>query len=156
MKFFIASPWRNKDAVRDLTGALVLRGHAVYSFLDSGANLATGSSVIEEFKKFHRSMVDWEDDPVVGRIFESEMRALGDSDAVILLEPAGDSSLTEAGIAYGMGKKVVLIGLVGHPEVVYRICGNRYPSVEAFLEDPNGVAIKTEGAKKNSSPASAS
>jgi hypothetical protein len=135
MKFFIASPWRNKDAVRSLTGALALRGHAAYSFLDSGANLATGRSVIEEVKQFGRSIADWEDDPLIGRIFESEMQALRESDAVILLEPAGRSSLTEAGIAYGMGKKVVLVGLVDHPEVVYRICESRYPSIEAFLGD---------------------
>jgi hypothetical protein len=50
MKFFIASPWRNKDAVRSLTDAITARGHAVNSFLDSGANLATGTSIKDEFK----------------------------------------------------------------------------------------------------------
>ena len=140
MKFFIASPWRNAEAVKSLSGALAARGHAAYSFLDSGINLATGVSVIEELKKFGRSMVDWEDDALIGHIFEAEMKALKDSDVVILLEPAGRSSLTEAGIAYGMGKQVVLIGLVLHPEVVYRICGSRYPSIDAFLSDPGGPA----------------
>ena len=52
MKFFIASPWRNNNAVKDLTEALRLRGHAVYSFLDNGANLCTGTSVVDEFKAF--------------------------------------------------------------------------------------------------------
>jgi len=133
MKFFIASPWRNNNAVKDLTEALRLRGHAVYSFLDNGANLCTGTSVVDEFKAFGHSMVNWEDDPLIANIFESEMAALKESDAVILLEPAGASSLTEAGIAYGMGKKVILVGLVSRPEVVYHIFGVRYPSVEAFL-----------------------
>lgn len=140
MKFFIASPWRNKDAVKSLTDALTQRGHAAYSFLDSGANLTTGLSVIDEFKQFGRSMADWEDDPLIERIFESEVQALQESDTVILLEPAGRSSLTEAGIAYGMGKRVVLVGLVEHPEVVYRICGSRYPTVEAFLHDLDSLA----------------
>jgi hypothetical protein len=135
MKFFIASPWRNSDAVRSLAEALRTRGHLAYSFLDNGANLAAGASVMEEFKQFGHSMVDWMDDPLVRDIFAAEMRALQDSDAVILLEPAGRSSLAEAGIAYGMGKKVILIGLVEHPEVVYRICGRCYPSIEAFLAD---------------------
>jgi len=67
------------------------------------------------------------------------MQALTDSDALILLEPAGRSSLTEAGIAHGMGKMVVLVGLVEHPEVVYRICGSRYANIEAFLGDPDGL-----------------
>jgi hypothetical protein len=144
MNFFIASPWRNKDAVRSLTDALALRGHAAYSFLDSGANGATGRSVIEEFRQFCLSLADWENDPRVEQVFACEMRALKSSDALILLEPAGHSSLTEAGIAYGMGKKVVLIGLVEHPEIVYRLCASHYPNVQAFLGDINNV-FKPQG-----------
>ena len=66
------------------------------------------------------------------------MEALRECDAAILLEPSGRSSLAEAGIAYGMGKPVTLVGLVDHPEVVYRICGSRYPSTEAFLAHLDG------------------
>ena len=61
MKFFIASPWRNKDAVKSLSDALTARGHQIYSFLVSGANLASGMSVIEEFKEFRNALVAWED-----------------------------------------------------------------------------------------------
>ena len=89
MKFLIASPWENKDAVRSLESALTLRGHVAWSFPDDGANLATGKSVMEEFKQFGHSMVEWENDPLIERIFAFEMQALRDSDAVILLEPAG-------------------------------------------------------------------
>ena len=98
-------------------------------------------SVIEEFNNFGASIADWEGDSLIERIFASEMQALRESDAVILLEPAGRSSLTEAGIAYGMGKRVVLVGLVEHPEVVYRICGSHYPSIEAFLGDLDSPAL---------------
>ena len=139
MKFFIASPWRNKDAVKELADALVSRGHNAWSFLNDGNNVAGSDSVLEEFKQFGRSMANWEEDLLIGKIFESEMHALRNSDTLILLEPAGRSSLTEAGIAYGMGKIVILVGLVEHPEVVYRICTSRYPSIEAFL-DSVGVA----------------
>jgi hypothetical protein len=135
MKFFIASPWRNKDAVRSLTGDLMRRGHIAYSFINNGANLATGTSVAEEVEQFGNHIADWGDNPLVERIFAFEMQALMECDTVILLEPAGRSSLTEAGIAYGMGKKVVLVGDVVHPEIVYRMCGVRYPSVEALLKD---------------------
>ena len=68
MKFFIASPWRNKDAVKNLSGALTGRGHSVYSFLVSGANLATGLSVIDEFKLFSTALVDWEDRPQIAQV----------------------------------------------------------------------------------------
>jgi hypothetical protein len=139
MKFFVASPWRNRDAVQALKAALVLRGHTAWSFLDNGANLARGTSVIEEFKEFGRSVTNWENDPLIERIFTLEMQALRECDVLILLEPAGRSSLAEAGIAYGIGKPVTLVGLVDHPEVVYRICGSRYPSVEAFLDGLGGA-----------------
>jgi hypothetical protein len=48
MKFFIASPWRNADAVKRLSNILTARGDAAYSFLDNGANLVTGTSVVEK------------------------------------------------------------------------------------------------------------
>ena len=59
---------------------------------------------------------------------------------VVLLEPAGRSSLAEAGIAYGMGKKIVQVGLIEHPEVVYRMCAERYSTVETFLADLDGMS----------------
>ena len=89
MKYFVASPWRNKNAVQALEAALVLRGHTAWSFLDNGANLARGTSVIEEFKQFGLSMTNWEDNPLIERIFTLEMQALGDCDAVVLLEQIG-------------------------------------------------------------------
>lgn len=135
MKFFIASPWRNKVAVKELENALVLRGHASWSFLDDGANLATGEGVMEEFKQFDQSIANWKNDSMIEHIFASEMRNLKDCDVLILLEPTGRSSLAEAGIAYGMGKRIVLIGSVEHPEVVYLICERSYPNIEAFLKD---------------------
>jgi hypothetical protein len=142
MKFFIASPWRNTDAVKELTVALSDRGHTAYSFLDNGANRLSGAPALEESEEESpNAITDWENNPVVKEIFEFDMKVLKESDAVILLEPSGRSSLTEAGIAYGMGKKIILVGLVEHPEVVvYCICEKRYPSIEAFLGDPDGLA----------------
>lgn len=104
----------------------------------------TGTSVVEEFKDFRSALNNGQDDdPRIKQVFESEMKSLTDSDAVILLEPAGRSSLTEAGIAYGMGKKIILVGLVEQPGVVYRICERRYPSVDSFLDDLGSVASAT-------------
>ena len=142
MNFFISSPWRNKEAVKSLEAALKLSGHGVWSFLDNGANLTTGAPVCEEVKQFGHSIVDWEDDPLIARVFDSEMQALRSCDALILLESAGRSSLTEAGIAYGLGKKVILVGPVERPEIVYHIfpLAGRYPSVDAFLKDPSTPA----------------
>jgi hypothetical protein len=140
MKFFIASPWRNKDAVTYLAEAIRTRGHTVYSFIDCGANLTTGRSVVEEAKQFYQSIGDWENDSMIGKVFASEMYALRESDVFILLEPAGHSSLAEAGIAYGMGKQIVLVGVVERPEIVYRMFGTYYPDTEAFLRNLEGIA----------------
>ena len=68
------------------------------------------------------------------------MRALKESDMVILLEPSGRSSLAEAGIAYGMGKKIAVVGRVAHPSlVVYSICEHRYASPDEFLASLGGT-----------------
>jgi hypothetical protein len=148
MKFFIASPWRNKDAVMSLSNALTARNHTAYSFLDNGANLVTGTSVTEKSEEsLPNPVANWQDNPAIEEIFESEMQALKESDAVILLEPSGRSSLAEAGIAYGMGKKVVLVGLVEHPEVVvYCICGSRYRTSRRSWATLTALPHRTEDA----------
>ncbi|MGA2186333.1 MAG: hypothetical protein ABSH47_25235 [Bryobacteraceae bacterium] len=134
MEFFIASPWRNKDAVKELSDSLAARGHIAYSFLDNGANLCTGAAVCDESKEFSKTLASRMDDPRIVRIFDAELERLRECDAVILLEPTGRSSLTEAGIAYGMGKPVILVGPIENPELVYRMCECRYPSGAAFLD----------------------
>jgi len=142
MKFFIASPWQNTDIVKSLSVALATRGHTTYSFLDNGANAVGGAFPIEESEEsFPNSILNWENNPKIKEIFESDMRALKESDVVILLEPSGRSSLAEAGIAYGIGKKIVVVGRVAHPTIVlYSICENRYASTDEFLASLGGVA----------------
>jgi nucleoside 2-deoxyribosyltransferase len=143
MKFFIASPWQNTDLVKSLSVALATRGHTAYSFLDNGANAVGGAPAVEESEEedFPNSISNWENNPAVKEIFESDMRALKESDVVILLEPSGRSSLAEAGIAYGMGKDIVVVGHVAHPTiVVYSICKNRYASTDEFLASIGGAA----------------
>ncbi len=138
LKWFIASPWRNKADVEQLSEALAKNGCEVYSFLQSGANLSTGASVADELKSFGEAMENWQSDPNIKRVFESEMEGLKNSEAVALIQPAGHSSLLEAGIAYGMGKTVVIIGPIEKPEVFYLLFRNFYPDIDAFLADlPN-------------------
>jgi hypothetical protein len=142
MKFFIAAPWRSKEMVEGLTEELAKRGYGVYSFLQSGANLATGASIAEELKVFVDAMQNWEDDQNIKKIFQSELEGLKSSDAVIMLEPAGHSSLLEAGIGYGMGKKVFIIGAVEKPEVFYLIAQQLYANIPSFLADVERIAPK--------------
>lgn len=135
MKFFIASPWRNRDNVMQLSEALTAKGHDVYSFLQNGANLTTGESVVDELRTFGQAVQNWDRDPKIKKIFDSEMEGLKGSDTIILLQPAGHSSLLEAGIGYGMGKKVITIGPIEKPEVFYLICEKIYLDTDSFLQD---------------------
>ena len=118
-----------------LTEELVARGYGVYSFLQSGANLSTGMSITEEIKTFGEALTNWERDPKIKQIFDSEMEGLKTCDALILLQPAGHSSLLEAGIGYGMGKEVTIIGTIEKPEVFYLIGKHFYADIDAFLND---------------------
>jgi hypothetical protein len=138
MNFFIASPWRNKSSVEELHEALTARGYGCYSFLQSGANLMNGISIEEEIKMFADRLQDWKHNPDIKKIFESELEGLKKSDAVVLLEPAGRSSLLETGAAFGMGKKVFVVGTIEKPEVALLGATGFYPDVSAFLNDlPN-------------------
>jgi hypothetical protein len=135
MKFFIASPWRNQEKVLALSEELSKRGHEVYSFLQNGANLSTGMSIGDELRTFGEALHNWQDDPNIKKIFNSELEGLKSSDMVIFLQPAGHSSLIEAGIGYGMGKRVVIVGAMEKPEVFYLICEKIYPDMESFLKE---------------------
>ena len=142
MKFFIAAPWRSKTIVEGLHEELTNRGYEVYSFLQSGANLSTGQSVAEELKVFTDAMQNWQDDQNIKRVFETEMEGLKACDAVILLQPAGHSSLLEAGIGYGMGKKIFIVGSIEKPEVFYLISDRLYRDTTEFLNDLSRIAPK--------------
>lgn len=140
MKFFIASRWKNAEMVRQLSDGLKKRNYDAYSFLENGANLLTGASVADEMKSFGEAVREWEHDPNIKKIFDSEMDGVKNCDAVILLQPAGHSSLLEAGVAYGMGKEVIMVGPVEQPEVFYLICRRIYSTIELFFADLDSQA----------------
>lgn len=135
MKFFIASPWKNKAQVEQLTEELERMGHSAYSFIKSGSNLLTGKPIEDEMKEFSEALMNWKADDRIANIAESEVQALREADAVILLLPAGDSSHMEAGIGYGMGKRMILIGPVEKPEIIYLLFNHVYLDGSSFLKE---------------------
>jgi hypothetical protein len=116
------------------------RNYEIYSYLQSGSNLTTGQSIVEELKRFGDEVRHWQDDLNIHRIFETELAGLKQSDAIILLEPAGHSSLLEAGIGYGLGKKVFVVGAIEKPEVFYLISEKLYPDIPSFIDDLSRIA----------------
>lgn len=83
-------------------------------------------------KKFE-SIPDWTTNPAVKEIFDVDMTALKDSEALILLLPAGKSAHMEAGVAYGMGKKCIVIGEQKETESLYLIFSEFYQSIDDFI-----------------------
>lgn len=63
------------------------------------------------------------------------MGALRNSEALILLLPAGKSAHIEAGTAYGLGKKCILIGEQKEAESNYLIFDERYPNTDSFINN---------------------
>ncbi|MCX6765445.1 MAG: hypothetical protein NT136_00570 [Candidatus Moranbacteria bacterium] len=62
------------------------------------------------------------------------MKGLEDCEKVIMLLPGGNSAHIEAGIAYGIGKPLILIGEPEKPDTLYLIFKERYKTIEKFLK----------------------
>jgi hypothetical protein len=136
--YFIASRWRNKDTVLELTQKMRMKGKSVYCFIEGDGSTyelkdAEQKYTPEDFMKKFESIPDWKNDPAVKEIFAVDMKALKNSEALILLLPAGKSAHMEAGIAYGMGKKCIVIGEQKETESLYFIFSEFYESIDDFI-----------------------
>ena len=76
---------------------------------------------------------DFWNDPVHQEHFETDMEGLRNANTVVMLLPAGKATHMEAGAAYGLGKKLILIGEVENPETFYLMFTEHYPDIESFL-----------------------
>ncbi|MGI8419353.1 MAG: hypothetical protein ACR2LN_01775 [Candidatus Levyibacteriota bacterium] len=130
--FFVSSRWRNRDNIRELTKKIREKGYSVYCFLEANHSIERIEQDPEESMQEFENL-DWQNDKYVKQIFENDMIGERNSDTFIMLLPAGKSCHIEAGIAYGLGKKCILIGEQKEAESLYLIFDIRYPSVEAFL-----------------------
>ncbi|KKS04791.1 MAG: hypothetical protein UU56_C0003G0079 [Candidatus Curtissbacteria bacterium GW2011_GWA2_41_24] len=88
----------------------------------------------EKVMKSFESIPDWRNNKTIKRIFKIDLQGLKDSMAVIVLLPGGKSTHLEAGIAYGLNKKLILIGEQKETESLYLIFKEVFPSVPSFLK----------------------
>ena len=135
-QYFIASRWRNRDKVLELVKQLRERSKTVFSFFEGSKKVfpifdskLDPESVMKRFE----STNNWQKNPRVRKIFEKDLEDLKKSKVLILLLPAGKSAHIEAGMAYGLGKKCILIGDQKEAESLYLIFDEFYLSIEAFL-----------------------
>jgi hypothetical protein len=138
-EYTIVSRWRNKQQVVELTEKIRAKGKTVYSFIEGdGSNheLKDHEQKFEpeEFMRQFENIPNWRQDPKVKEIFEIDMLALRNSEFVILLLPAGKSAHIEAGAAYGLGKKLILIGEQKETESLYLIFSEVYSTIDEFIK----------------------
>ena len=135
-QYFIASRYRNREMVLDLANKLRSKGRTVYCFIESDAsikNVGGLNASPEEAMKAFESIPDWTKNPAVKEVFETDMAALKASENIILLLPAGKSAHMEAGVAYGLGKNLILIGDQKETESLYLVFNESYPSIGSFI-----------------------
>lgn len=137
--FFVAGRWRNKDAVKEVLDTVRSSGKTAYCFIE---NLYEGEKVefspegdtetiMQGFESLPMS------DPLVRKIFNTDITAERESENFLLVLPAGISGHVEAGAAYGMGKKCYAVGKLDKTETLYCIFDEIFPdpeSLKAWLE----------------------
>jgi carbamoylphosphate synthase small subunit len=131
-QYFISSRWRNRDAVLELTRKLREKGKTVYCFFEaSHAKHRIDHNPNVDMEEFEKR--DWRKDAYVKEVFENDLQAENESENFVLLLPAGKSAHIEAGIAYGMGKKCILIGQQKEAESLYRIFTESHNTIDDFI-----------------------
>jgi nucleoside 2-deoxyribosyltransferase len=132
--FTIVSRFRNKEQVEYLIGKLKEKGKSCYNFCAMPADQNNPDAHPEEQMKHHEGVKDFWNDSYFQEMFQRDLEGLKNADKVILLLPAGNSSHVEAGIAFGLGKPLILIGEPEKPESLYLIFKERYANMDVFLK----------------------
>lgn len=132
--YFISSRWKNRDVVLDLTDKLRSKGKKVYCFFENKYASELADQNPEETMKNFESKTNWTKDRYVKGVFEEDMQGLKNSRILILILPAGKSCHIEAGIAYGMGKRCILIGEQKEAESLYLIFSEFHKDTKSFLK----------------------
>lgn len=134
MKIYVASSWRNERQPFVLA-KLREAGHEVYDFKDPTNSFRWSDIDPDGFR-------DWTpqqfkaalEHPLAQKGFESDMRALENCDACVLLLPCGKSAHLELGYAVGARKMtLVLMEQSSEPELMYLMVDEVCLSVSEVL-----------------------
>jgi hypothetical protein len=130
MKYYIASRFANMKNVQRLTENLRALGHTVFPLVSDERNFVPGK---ELEKPQMVSGADWRNSKELKAIYDHDLQGLEESEIIIMLLPAGKSSHIQAGIAFGFGKKLILIGTPEVSESQYFIFDEAFPTIEDYL-----------------------
>ena len=132
--YTIISKFRNKNNCNLLVKKLQEKEKTCYNFCDMLADQNNPDNHPEDQMKVFENTKDFFNDEYFKKIFENDLEGLKNAEKVIMLLPAGNSVHMEAGIAYGLGKPLILIGEPEKPETLYLIFNERYKTMDEFLE----------------------
>ena len=131
--YTVLGKYRNIENVRALIAAIRRKGKTCYDFTAKPADPSNPDACAAVQMDSLESHPDFLNDPVHRAHYEADLAGLKNAEAVVLLLPAGTSAHIEAGIAFGLGKRLILIGKPEKPETLYLIFDEYFDSVDDFL-----------------------
>jgi hypothetical protein len=132
--YMVIGRTRNAENIQRLVDGIKSKGYSWYNFLNIPATPETPDLPWEEQMKIAESELDFWNSSHYQETFNKDMAGLKNADTVILLLPAGLAAHMEAGVAFGLNKKLILIGEVEKPETLYLMFNERYSDIESFLK----------------------
>lgn len=131
--YTVISSYRNRDEVERLVNEIRRRGYTCYNFCDEPADPNNADAHPEEQMKVFEARKDFHEDEHFKKLFRRDLAGLKNAEKVILLQPGGLSAHMEAGIAFGLGKSLIMVGEPTKPETLYLMFEERYSSADDFL-----------------------
>ena len=138
--YMVIGRYRNIENVRALIAAIRSRGKTCYDFTAKPADPRNPEASAEMQMAALESHPDFFNDPVHRQHYETDLAGLKAADTIVLLLPAGTSAHIEAGIAFGLGKRLFLIGEPEKPETLYCIFDRRFAAIDDFLNQITAAA----------------
>ena len=151
---YVASSWRNTKQPT-IVGFLRKQGFDVYDFRHpaEGDNGFHWSEIDPHWEGWSpRQFRDALSHPMAQKGFTTDMKALDDCDAVVLVMPCGRSSHLELGYAVGSGKPTFIYLSDGEPELMYgmatKLCTN-LDELESAINTPCPRSDAPKGKNNN-------
>lgn len=132
--FMVIGRVRNSENVNALVAGIESKGYSCYNFLSKDTVPEFAHLSRKEQMEILESHTDFWNDPLHKHHYDTDMDGLKNADTIVMLLPAGLAAHMEAGVAYGLGKKLILIGEPEKAETLYLMFNERYPDIESFLE----------------------
>jgi nucleoside 2-deoxyribosyltransferase len=131
--FMVIGRVRNSESVNLLVSGIEDKGYTCYNFLSKATVPEYAHLSRQKQMEILESHADFWNDPLHKHHYDTDMDGLNNADTVVMLLPAGLAAHMEAGVAYGLGKKLILIGEPEKAETLYLMFSERYSDIESFI-----------------------